>query len=65
MDLELSGSNFSMTFVDIMLPASYLDQCCQHGDWITDWIAVWIGHRWSADTSWIFKALDQSKEFRH
>ena len=47
MYLELSGSDFSMTFVDIMLPASYLDQCRQHGDWITDWIAAWIGHRWS------------------
>ena len=47
MYLELSGSDFSMTFVDIMLLASYLDQCRQHGDWITDWVAAWIGHRWS------------------
>ena len=47
MYLELSGSDFSMTFVDIMLPASYLDQCRQHGDWITDWIAAWMGRRWS------------------
>ena len=44
---SLAGGGFSMAFVDFMLPAISLDHCRQYGDWITDGITAWMGHRWS------------------